>query len=78
MDVAVFRPLKNAWKTKVQKWRSENGGIKLQKQNFVSIFMKALEHVTSTTVKNGFRVSGLCPFEVDNIKFEQIYKPSGI
>lgn len=72
MDVAVFRPLKNAWKNEIQKWRSANGGIKVLKQNFGALFGKALEHVTETTVKNGFRVSGICPFNVENVKFEKL------
>lgn len=72
MDVSVFRPLKNAWKQEVQRWRMDNSGRKLSKENFCPVFKKALEHISSDTIKNGFRVSGLCPFDVNNVDFQKI------
>lgn len=72
MDVSVFRPLKSAWKKEVQKWRMANSGSKLQKQYFAPVFKKALDHISADTIKNGFRVSGLCPFNVENVNFEKI------
>lgn len=72
MDVAVFRPLKNAWKKEVRNWRMENSGKKLQKQNFAPVFEKALIVVTEETLANGFRKCGLCPLNVENVSFEKI------
>lgn len=72
MDVSVFRPLKNAWKKEIRNWRVQNDGRKLQKQNFAPVLKNALDCITMDTIKNGFRVSGLCPFNVENVKFNKI------
>ncbi|KAJ8931636.1 hypothetical protein NQ314_015430 [Rhamnusium bicolor] len=72
MDVAVFRPLKNFWKKEVKKWRMANCGNKLQKHHFAPIFKEALLSITEGTLKNGFRVSGLSPFNLENVNFTKI------
>lgn len=72
MDVAVFRPLKNAWKKEVRNWRMENSGNKFQKHNFGNVFKKCLTTISHETLKNGFRRCGLCPFNVDNVNFEKV------
>lgn len=72
MDVSVFRPLKNAWKSEVQRWRLENNGQKLQKHHFGKVFEAALQHITNTTISNGFKISGLFPFNVENVQFSKI------
>ncbi|KAK9753016.1 hypothetical protein QE152_g3815 [Popillia japonica] len=38
----------------------------------MSKIKKALDHISADTIKNGFRVSGLCPFNVENVNFEKI------
>ncbi|KAJ8930527.1 hypothetical protein NQ314_016674 [Rhamnusium bicolor] len=76
MDVAVFRPLKHAWKLEVQQWRLDNSGHKLQKQHFGKVLEAALKHISEDTIRNGFKVSGLCPFNEHNVKFTKLSKTS--
>lgn len=72
MDVSVFRPLKLAFRNEVQKWRMDNYGNKLQKCNFAVVFEKALSHITEETIQNGFKASGLHPFNIKNVHFKKI------
>lgn len=72
MDVAVFKPLKSYWKNSIRRWRVENNGNKVRKKNFAPIFEQALSQIDSQTVENGFRCSGLFPFNVENVDFRKI------
>lgn len=72
MDVAVFKPLKQFWKKSVRDWRLKNHGKKLRKENFGNIFENALSNITKETIQNGFKRCGLCPFNVENVKFSNI------
>lgn len=72
MDVAVFKPLKQFWKSNVRDWHLDNHGIKFRKDNFGSVFEKALSKITKETIQNGFRSCGICPFNVENVKFSKI------
>lgn len=72
MDVAVFRPLKGFWKKSVRQWHIDNNGLRLRKENFGPVFERALNNVTPETIKNGFRASGLCPFQVGNVTFNKM------
>lgn len=75
MDVAVFRPLKSAWKTAVHNWRLENNGSRLKREHFGTILNKALEAINfSSILPNGFRACGLHPFTPDAINFEKVMK----
>lgn len=56
MDVAVFHPLKNAWKKEVYNWRINNSATRLKRDNFCPLLDTVLK---STTLKNGFRACGL-------------------
>ena len=72
MDVVVFKPLKTYWKNSIRRWRVENNGNKVRKENFAPIFEQALSQIDSQTVENGFRCSGLFPFNVENVDFGKI------
>lgn len=72
MDVAVFKPLKQFWRKSVRDWHLKNHGKKLRKENFGNIFENALSNITKETIQNGFKRCGLCPFNVENVKFSNI------
>lgn len=53
-------------------WKMENFKTKLPKQNNALRFKKTVEHISPEIIQNGFRESGLCPFNVDNVSFQKI------
>lgn len=67
LDLAVFRPLKVFWKKAATKWKLENLGKNIRKENFAPVLQKAVKQLTSDCVKNGFRAGGLFPFGPDYI-----------
>ena len=56
-DVAIFKPLKSAWKSAVSKWRMDHGGENLLIIHFPSVLQEAMEKgIKSASIKNGFKV----------------------
>lgn len=70
MDVAVFHPLKNAWKKEVFQWRIKNSGARLKRDNFCPLLKKVLDStIKAPTLQNGFRACGLFPMNPDAITY---------
>ena len=73
LDVAFFRPLKVNWRKAVKAYKDDNPGQTVTKQVFAKVFHSAWEaSVKAETFINGFRDSGLYPFNpqaVDAKKF---------
>ncbi|CAG5058953.1 unnamed protein product [Parnassius apollo] len=72
MDVSVFRPLKLFWRQETRKWKTENLGEQVKKENFAPILKRALESITPDCIKNGFRVGGLFPYGPDLVDFTKL------
>lgn len=68
-DVACFKPLKNAWKLAVLKWRRHNPLVQLNKVHFAPILKEALQNLKASSISNGFRACGLFPWNVASIDF---------
>lgn len=70
LDVAVFHPLKSAWKKTVNNWRLENNGQRLKKEMFAPLLKKAIDSIdVASMAKNGFQTCGLYPFTPDAVEF---------
>lgn len=73
MDVAVFHPLKVAWKKEVYKWRIENAGVRLKRDNFSLLLHKVLKNTLKPEMfKNGFRACGLVPLNPDALDYFKV------
>lgn len=69
-DVAVFRPVKAAWKDAARAWLINNPRESITKVNFAGILKAALtKSIKADTLINGFRACGLIPFNPDAIDF---------
>lgn len=71
-DVAMFGALKKTWIREAQKWKNQNSDAELDEIEFVKI----LKTVNDTAIKkdsiiNGFRVTGIHPFNVENVQFDR-------
>lgn len=77
MDLSVFKPLKLQYDEAIIKWQRKNYGIKLPKSMFSSIISKVWEELSSETIKNGFRKTGIYPF-CDTILPNEIFEPAAL
>lgn len=71
LNVAVFHPVKTAWKRTVDGYTIENDGKSLKKENFAPLLNKALQSMKSLKdmITYGFKASGLYPFNADAVNF---------
>lgn len=73
LDVAYFRPLKYKWKQTIEEWKQTESGknvATLPKDLFPRLLRKALDSLegnTSSNIISGFRKSGICPVNKDEI-----------
>lgn len=77
MDVALFRPLKAAYKDAVRSWRMEHDGQALTKVFFASVLKNALDSIDVKKIfDNRFRRCGLCPFSADGVNYTRLISTS--
>uniref|UniRef100_A0A1Y1LYU9 HTH CENPB-type domain-containing protein n=1 Tax=Photinus pyralis TaxID=7054 RepID=A0A1Y1LYU9_PHOPY len=71
-DVAVFKPLKSGWATEVRKWKYENFPKDVTRSTFGTILKSVFDKYAShKTIQNGFRKSGLFPFDKNNVDYSK-------
>ena len=69
-DVAVFKPLKDAWRSLLKQWRFQNLSQNFTFNNFGQMRKKAMETgIKTNSIKNGFRACELYPFDPDHVDF---------
>ncbi|XP_070171041.1 LOW QUALITY PROTEIN: uncharacterized protein [Polyergus mexicanus] len=75
MDVSLFHPLKNEWKKIIREWRINNNGERLKREDFSGLVNECLQRAAKPeTIRNGFRICGLYPFDVNAVPFEKLLK----
>ncbi|XP_072179879.1 uncharacterized protein [Diadema setosum] len=62
LDLAVFGPLKKAYKKEETAWKDQHVGQFVSKSVFASIFAKAWNQIKPEYAKAGFKAAGLYPF----------------
>lgn len=71
-DVSVFKPLKAGWKTAVRNWKFENFPKDVTRYTFGCIIKQVFDtFATAKTIQNGFRKSGLYPFDEKNVDYSK-------
>uniref|UniRef100_A0A6P7GTK3 Uncharacterized protein LOC114340593 n=1 Tax=Diabrotica virgifera virgifera TaxID=50390 RepID=A0A6P7GTK3_DIAVI len=69
-DVAAFKPLKTGWKKAVLEFRRKNPHEMLTKEKFATVLKGVIEdYAKAETIKNGFKASGLYPWNASGIDF---------
>ncbi|XP_035903113.1 uncharacterized protein LOC118507920 [Anopheles stephensi] len=69
-DIAVFKPLKDAWRGALEQWRFENANQNFTLNYFGEMLQKALQQgVKTNSIKSGFRACGLYPFTPENVDY---------
>lgn len=73
LDVAVFRPVKGAWRQTVREFRINNNYDKLKRTDFAQEVQKCFNKcIKPETIKNGFRCCGLFPFDPELINYTKL------
>ena len=63
LDVAVYGPMKTAWKEILQDCKLKTRASKADKKVFASLLSELFKHaITPAQLKAGFRTTGICPF----------------
>lgn len=71
-DVLAFRPLKGGSQKTVLEWRRDNPSQALTKVDFVPLLQETTNKcVKPDTVINGFRATGLCPWNSNAIDYSK-------
>ncbi|XP_062560859.1 uncharacterized protein LOC134225088 [Armigeres subalbatus] len=71
-DVSAFKPLKNGWPKAVERFRKDNPLRRVTLPDFAVVLQDCLRHsLTSTSIKNGFRASGLFPWNHSAIDYSK-------
>ncbi|KAJ8958358.1 hypothetical protein NQ314_006419 [Rhamnusium bicolor] len=68
-DVAVFSPVKAAWRKIVRQFYLDNPGETINKGNIAPLLQKIVVSIKSDTLINGFRICGLCPFDANKVVY---------
>lgn len=67
-DVGIFGAAKSGWKKEVHNYRKDNNGKDLDEIAFIGVLKKMIDKVISADkVINGFRATGIMPFNIDNV-----------
>lgn len=70
-DVSVFRPLKAGWRNVVNKWNKANPGKVVKRDVFGQLLEVAYGFLSTDIIKNGFKRSGLFPFDASAIDYSK-------
>ncbi|XP_070500748.1 uncharacterized protein [Chironomus tepperi] len=71
-DIAVFKAAKLGWKKETNLWRRNNPGRSMDEIEFVKVLKKMNDrYINDEMIINGFKASGLYPFNVNNVHFER-------
>ncbi|KAH9642696.1 hypothetical protein HF086_014393 [Spodoptera exigua] len=75
-DVAAFRPIKVMWRKAVLEWRANNLTKTLLKTDVGSVLDNVLPKLKKSTLINGFKARGLCPFNPDEVDYTKCLMPA--
>ena len=68
-DVGPFRPMKHYWREAVSDFQRKHPGILVTRKDVAPLLKTVLDKVASNSIINGFRKSGIHPFNVEAIDF---------
>lgn len=71
-DVAMFGAGKKSWAKEVQRWKIETNNAEFDEVTFVKILKKVNDaFIKKESIINGFKVTGIQPFNVENVLFDR-------
>ena len=70
-DVGPFRPMKHFWREEVVAFQRNNPGVLLQREDVAPLLERVLHKVAESSIVNGFRKTGLHPFNVEAVDYSR-------
>lgn len=70
-DVGLFNPLNTEWKNQIEEFQNQNNGLRMQRENFAPSLNLVLSKIDNTFLTNGFRETGLYPFDPNSIDYQK-------
>ena len=70
-DVGPFRPMKHYWREQVIQFQRENPNQQIQRKDVAPLLHKAMQLVAKKSIRNGFKKSGIFPFDVDAVDYKK-------
>nr|XP_029727779.1 uncharacterized protein LOC115266060 [Aedes albopictus] len=71
-DVSVFKPLKDEYRRQAEYWRLAHPDEILTVTHFGEVLTKTVaQGIKASSIRNGFRVCGLFPFNPDNVDYSK-------
>ena len=68
-DVGPFRPMKHYWREEVIEFQRRNPGQMITRKDVAPLLSRVIKKVAEKCIKNGFRKSGIYPFDVEAVDF---------
>lgn len=68
-DVGAFKPLKHYWRQQVVDFQRQNPNSVVRRRNVAPLLEKALNKIPKSAIINGFKATGLYPFNVESVDF---------
>ena len=68
-DVVPFKNLKSLWRQAVHQFQLKNPNQVVRRKDVAVLLKSILNEITSESIKSGFRVTGLYPFNVEAVDF---------
>lgn len=68
-DVSAFKPLKTLWTEELRTWRNENLTETVSKSVVAPLLERVLTKLKKSTLQNGFKATGLYPWNPDAIDY---------
>ena len=72
LDVAVFKPMKDRWRSAAIRWQKSNPEEALDIKTFAPVFMSMYNQINTDSLRNGFKACGLHPFDRDAPDYTKI------
>ena len=70
-DVSCFKSLKVLWKKTLKEFKTTTINLPVTKINFGNLMWKAISQWKSETIKNGFKASGIYPWNKEAIDYSK-------
>lgn len=70
-DVSCFRSLKSIWRKEIINYRENDLSKLVTKAAFGELMQSCFAQLTRETIINGFRASGICPWNPENIDYSK-------
>ena len=71
-DLGPFKPLKGEWRKAVALWRINHPYAILDRADFASALVLAINELSQSSIESGYRIAGLYPFNEEAVHYDRL------